>query len=76
MGNLVGKGGHIRTVRIPAWVKTALNQWIRGARVTEGGSPERSSDGQGLGAGISQNVVWYVVKSCCERAEIKRWGKF
>ncbi len=34
--DLIGKGGHIRTVPIPAWVKTALDQWIRAARVTEG----------------------------------------
>ena len=34
--DLIGKGGHIRTVPIPAWVKVALDQWIRAARVTEG----------------------------------------
>ena len=34
--DLIGKGGHIRTVPIPAWVKTALDQWILAARVTEG----------------------------------------
>ena len=34
--DLIGKGGHIRTVPIPQWVKAALDQWIRAARVTDG----------------------------------------
>src|SRR6202048_416288 len=34
--DLKGKGGHIRTVPIPAWVKAALDQWTRAACVTEG----------------------------------------
>src|SRR5712664_1735965 len=27
--DLIGKGGHIRTVPIPQWVKAALDQWTR-----------------------------------------------
>ncbi len=34
--DLIGKGGHIRTVPIPNWVKAALDQWILAAHVTEG----------------------------------------
>jgi len=34
--DLVGKGGHIRTVPIPEWVKAALDQWTRAAGVIEG----------------------------------------
>jgi len=34
--DLVGKGGHIRTVPIPNWAKAALDQWLRAANVTEG----------------------------------------
>ncbi len=34
--DLIGKGGHIRTVPIPQWVKAALDQWIAAAKVTEG----------------------------------------
>ncbi len=36
MVDLIGKGGHIRTVPIPEWVKAALDQWTRAAGVTEG----------------------------------------
>src|SRR5438876_4360810 len=34
--DLIGKGGHIRTVPIPGWVKSALDQWMLAARITEG----------------------------------------
>jgi site-specific recombinase XerC len=34
--DLIGKGGHIRTVPIPQWVKAALDQWVVAARVMEG----------------------------------------
>ena len=70
--DLVGKGGHIRTVPIPAWVKTALDQWIRAARVTEGRIFRGGAKtGKVWGSGISQNVVWYVVRSCCGRAGLE-----
>ena len=33
--DLVAKGGHIRTVPIPNWVKAALDHWTHAANVTE-----------------------------------------
>src|SRR5437899_11630698 len=70
--DLIGKGGHIRTVPIPEWVKSALDQWTVAAGVTEG-RIFRAVAGAGKvwGKGISQNVVWYVVKTCCERAGLE-----
>lgn len=67
--DLVGKGGHIRTVPIPNWAKSALDFWVASAGVT-GGKIFRAvaRTGKVWGKGISQNVVWYVVKSCCEKA--------
>ena len=70
--DLVGKGGHIRTVPIPNWVKAALDQWTRAASVREGKVFRAvARRGKVWGNGISQNVVWYVVKSCCERAGLE-----
>jgi hypothetical protein len=70
--DLIGKGGHIRTVPIPEWVKSALDQWTDAAGVREG-KVFRAVAGKGKvwGEGISQNVVWYVVKTCCERVGLK-----
>ena len=36
IADLVGKGGHIRTVPIPAWVKSAIDAWTRAAGLTHG----------------------------------------
>jgi len=70
--DLIGKGGHIRTVPIPSWVKAALDQWMAAARVTEGRIFRAvARTGKVWGKGISQNVVWYVVRSCCKRAGLE-----
>ncbi|MGO8986218.1 MAG: tyrosine-type recombinase/integrase [Terriglobales bacterium] len=67
--DLIGKGGHIRTVPIPNWVKAALDQWTRAAEVCEGKIFRAvARQGKVWGSGLSQNVVWYVVRTCCERA--------
>ena len=70
--DLIGKGGHIRTVPIPEWVKAALDQWTASARVVEGRIFRAvARTGKVWGKCTSQNVVWYVVKSCCERAGLE-----
>jgi integrase len=70
--DLVGKGGRVRTVPIPAWVKTAVDRWAESVPVVSG-KLFRSirKNGTVWGNGITQNVVWYVVKACAGRAEIK-----
>jgi site-specific recombinase XerD len=71
--DLIGKGGHIRTVPIPNWVKDALDQWTRAAEVSEGKIFRAVVRlGKVWGRGISQNVVWYVVRTCCQRAGLER----
>ena len=71
--DLIGKGGHIRTVPIPAWAKRALDEWTTAAGITDGKVFRRvSRTGKVWGRGISQNVVWYVVKGCCEKAGLER----
>jgi site-specific recombinase XerD len=70
--DLIGKGGHIRTVPIPSWVKAALDQWMISARIADGRIFRAvARTGKVWGKGISQNVVWYVVRSCCERAGLE-----
>lgn len=70
--DLVGKGGHIRTVPIPNWVKAALDAWTAAAKITEGRIFRAVARTDKIwGDGISQNVVWYVVKGCCEKAGLE-----
>ena len=56
--DLVGKGGHIRTVPIPLWVKAALDEWTKAARITDGRIFRAVARTDKLwGDGISQDVV-------------------
>ena len=56
--DLVGKGGRLRTVPVPAWCKGLVDVWLRHAGVSEG-KVFRAA-----------NVVWYAVKRCAKRAGI------
>ena len=70
--DLIGKGGHVRTVPIPHWAKKALDEWISAAGITKGKVFRAVARlGKVWGSGISENVVWYVVRSCCQRAGLE-----
>jgi site-specific recombinase XerD len=70
--DLVGKGGHVRTVPMPMWVKNAVDRWIRAAAVTEGPVFRAvSRHGTSWGHGISENVIWYVVRNRAERINLE-----
>ena len=71
MVGLVGKGNHVRTVPMPIWVKGAVDRWLTAASVTTGRVFRAvSRHGTAWGTGISENVVWYVVRSCARRLEL------
>ena len=36
IADLVGKGGHVRTVPVPAWVKKLVDAWTAAAAITHG----------------------------------------
>ena len=70
--DLIGKGGHIRTVPIPQWAKQTLDEWLAAAGITKGRVFRAVARGGKIwGSGISENVVWYVVRSCCQRAGLE-----
>jgi site-specific recombinase XerC len=48
--DLIGKGGHIRTVPIPEWVKAALDQWTGSQGHGGQDLSSRRQDGQDMGA--------------------------
>jgi len=53
--------------------KQALDEWTVVAGITDGKIFRRvSRTGKVWGKAISQNVVWHVVKGCCEKAGLQR----
>ncbi len=61
--DLVGKGGRVRTVPVPAWVKVTVDQWTEAAGI-EGGRLWRSINrgGRVWGDGLTEKVIWQVVE--------------
>jgi integrase len=70
--NLIGKGGRIRTVPVPAWCKALVDCWIRHSGVREGRVFRRIlKNGTRRDDGVTANVVWYAVKRCARQAGIE-----
>jgi site-specific recombinase XerD len=61
--DLVGKGGHIRTVPVPDWVRTELNDWLAAAAIDRGRLFRRVNKvGRTWGDGMTVKAVWHIVK--------------
>jgi len=62
--DLVGKGGHVRTVPVPKWVKAAVDNWLVAAGVTAGPIFRAINKAQRIGKiAFSPKVIWGVVKA-------------
>jgi site-specific recombinase XerD len=71
--DLMGKGRHIRTVPVPDWVKAAVDEWTKAAGVGEGRVFRCvSRKGSVWGNGITEKVIWHIVKACAKRAGIQQ----
>lgn len=71
--DLRGKGGHVRTVPVPEWVWSVLNEWLVSADIREGRIFRRvSRAGRILGPGITAKAVWHVVKQAAKAAGIAK----
>ena len=71
--DLMGKGRHIRTVPVPDWVKAAVNAWTSAASIVDG--PLFlcvSRAGTVWGGGITEKVVWHIVKRYAKCAGIQQ----
>ena len=67
--DMVGKGGHIRTVPIPDWVRTELEEWIMAANINDGKIFRRVDRLERIwGEGLSVKAVWHIVKDSAKQA--------
>jgi integrase len=75
LADLIGKGGRIRTVAVPLWVKQAINAWQTAGNVEDGKIFRRLGRGglvkkQGLGAGS----ICAIVNHAAQAIGIERFG--
>ena len=73
IADLVGKGGHVRTVPIPTWVKDAIDAWTAAAGITEGTVFRAiSKRARVWGNGMTAKVLWDVVRHAAAEADIAK----
>jgi integrase len=73
IADLVGKGGHVRTVPIPTWVKAAVDAWTTVAAITNGPFFRAINRAGGVwGDGMSAKVPWDIVRASAARAGIDK----
>ena len=71
--DMVGKGGHIRTVPVPDWVRNELNEWLIAAAIDRGRLFRRVNKvGRAWGEGITEKAVWHIVKESAKTVGIAR----
>jgi integrase len=75
IADLHGKGGRIRTIAIPAWVKKGIDEWHAAASVTEGPVLRSVSKGGGkIGDSLSDWAIWAVVAASAREIGIEQFG--
>jgi site-specific recombinase XerD len=61
--DMIGKGGHIRTIPVPDWVKLAVDDWMAAAAIIEGRLFRCvARTGKVWGSSITEKAVWHIVK--------------
>ena len=70
--DLIGKGGHVRTVPVPTWVKQTVDDWLVAARVADGRLFRRVCRTGTWGEEMTEKVVWHVVKQYAGKLGISK----
>jgi site-specific recombinase XerD len=72
IADLVGKGGHVRTVPVPIWVKAAVDDWLHAAEVDAGPVFRAINKAQRVGkSAFSPKVIWGVVKAASAKCSLE-----
>lgn len=71
--DLIGKGGHVRTVPVPDWVKAAVDVWMTAGNIRNGRILRCvNRTGSVWGRGITEKVVWWVVRQYAARTGLNK----
>jgi integrase len=61
--DLLGKGRRRRTIPVPSWVKSWIDEWMSAASIADGCVFRAINKGRRVyGAGMTANVVWSIVR--------------
>ena len=73
--DLVGKGGRVRTVAIPVWVKNAIDAWQTAGKIEKGRLLRPlSKSGRILGEELGDWAIWSVVEASAKEIGIEHFG--
>ena len=71
--HLIGKASHIRTIPVPDWVKDLVDDWLQSAGISNGRIFRRvTRAGTVWGSGLTEKVVWHVVRQYARKAGINK----
>ena len=75
LADLEGKGGRVRTVAVPIWIKTGINVWMTAGGI-EHGRLLRSirKGGKKIGDELSDWAVWSIVEQTAKLIGIEQFG--
>ena len=72
IADMIGKGGHMRTVPVPTRVEAAVANWMTAAGVTTGPVFCPINKAQQVGKnGFSPKVIWGAVKAGCSKSGLE-----
>ena len=74
IADLRGKGGRVRTVAVPMWVKQGINAWQTAAGIEEGPLFRSIRKGGKVGDSLSDWAVWSVVAEAAREIGIENFG--
>ena len=75
VADLRGKGGRIRTVAVPLWVKQGINAWMIAGKIEDGRLLRPlSKSGKLTGDELGDWAIWSVVEQCAKEIGIEHFG--
>jgi integrase len=75
IADLRGKGGRIRTVAVPAWVKQLIDAWTSAAKISAGSLLRPvSKGGRIVGDSLGDWAIWRVVEQSAGAIGIEHFG--
>jgi integrase len=74
IADLRGKGGRIRTVAVPVWVKQGIDAWTSVAGLEQGALLRSIRKGGRIGESLSDWAIWSAVEQAAKQIGIERFG--